>query len=258
MELTALIVDDEEHARENLRMLLEDFCPQIKVLATAGGVTEAREKIARLSPQVVFLDIRMPSGAEGFQLLDEIPERKFMVVFVTAFKDYAVRAFNANAIHYILKPIDIEELQTAVAKLVENHEMIEEEPEQFTAYLETLENLTSSLKQDTHSQKIAISHTKGFRIVDVDDIVRLEADGNCTRLFFNNGEKYLDTRTMKVYEEILDPKRFFRVHKSHIIHLHQLREYLHEDGHIAIMKNGEKVPVARNRLSNFVEAIKNL
>lgn len=258
MQLKALIVDDELHARENLRMLLDEFCNDVQVLDTAGGVVEARKKIEELSPDVVFLDIRMPSGAEGFQLLEDIPERKFMVVFVTAFKDYAIKAFNANAIHYILKPVDIEELIAAVEKLKENHAQLNAEPEQFNNYLQTLENLTDSLQRNGQSSKITISHAKGLRIIDIKTIERLEADGNCTRIFFTNGEKYLDTRTLKVYEEMLSDASFFRVHKSHIIHLEELKEYLHEEGHEAVMKSGARVPVARNRLANFIAVVRSL
>ena len=107
MKLKAIVVDDEELARKNLGMLLEEYCPTVEVIGSAGNVTEAKEVIERMKPDVVFLDIRMPSGSEGFDLLDEIENRDFLVVFVTAFKDYALRAFQANAIHYVLKPIDI-------------------------------------------------------------------------------------------------------------------------------------------------------
>ena len=120
MKLNALIVDDEELARKNLQMLLEEYCEDVEVIGQAGTIKDAKEKIETLKPDVVFLDIRMPSGSEGFDLLESIEERNFMVVFVTAFKDYALRAFNANAIHYVLKPVDIEDLQQAVEKVKES------------------------------------------------------------------------------------------------------------------------------------------
>ena len=107
MKLKTLIVDDELPARENLKLLLHEHCPDIDVVGTADGVTSALKLITELKPEVLFLDIRMPSGAEGFDLLSKIPEKNFQVVFVSAYKDYALRAFHVNAIHYILKPIDI-------------------------------------------------------------------------------------------------------------------------------------------------------
>ena len=115
--MRTLIVDDEELARENLQMLIEEHCPSLEIIGQAETVTEAKDKINTLNPAVVFLDIRMPSGEEGFELLKQIPEKKFLVVFVTAFKEFAVRAFKANAIHYLLKPIDIAKITIAIAKL---------------------------------------------------------------------------------------------------------------------------------------------
>ena len=118
MKLSGIIVDDELPARENLRILIEDYCPEINIIGTAGSVAEAQALIGEKSPEVVFLDIRMPAGMEGFDLLASLPEINFQVIFVTAFKEFAVQAFNANAIHYILKPIDIVELKKAVNKLL--------------------------------------------------------------------------------------------------------------------------------------------
>ena len=120
MSLKAIIVDDEELARKNLAMLLEEYCPQVEIIGDADNIVTAEEKITSLQPDVVFLDIRMPSGAEGFELLEKIENRNFLVVFVTAFKDYALRAFNANAIHYVLKPIDVDDLTQAMEKVLES------------------------------------------------------------------------------------------------------------------------------------------
>src|SRR5690554_7632415 len=106
MELRAIIVDDEDLARKNLAIMLENYCPEIDVIGEAGDIDEAESIIKSAQPDVVFLDIRMPSGSEGFDLLERLENRNFLVVFVTAFKDYAIRAFQTNAVHYILKPID--------------------------------------------------------------------------------------------------------------------------------------------------------
>ena len=122
--LRAVLVDDERLARENLELLLEEFCPEVHVVGKAAGVEEGLAVISETSPDVLFLDIRMPSGAEGFDLLARLPSRNFQVVFVTAFKDYAIRALNASAVHYVLGPIDIEDLQYAVRKLVDVHQAL--------------------------------------------------------------------------------------------------------------------------------------
>lgn len=256
MKLRALVVDDEEFARKNLIMLLDEFCPEIEVIGEASRKDQAKAIIESSKPDVVFLDIRMPSGAEGFELLDEIEEKDFLVVFVTAFKDYAIRAFNASAVYYLLKPIDIEELQQSVSRLVDTKKIYSENPENFDTYYSSLKNLSDSLLRNKPNSRIAISHTKGLKIVDDDTILHLEASGNCTTIYFKDGTRYLDTRTLKTYESLLDPVKFSRVHKSHIINLTTLTEYLNEDGHFAVLKGGLRIPVARNRVTEFVKMLK--
>lgn len=258
MKLKAIIVDDEELARKNLAMLLQDYCPEVEVISDAGNVTEAKEKIESLDPDVVFLDIRMPSGSEGFELLESIENRNFLVIFVTAFKDYALRAFQANAIHYVLKPIDIEDLKDAVERISEARTTFKENPDNFETYFESIKNLSSSMESEGYGNKVAISHTKGIKLIHIDDIIYLEASGNCTVLYFSDGTRYLDTRTLKIYEGILNPNIFYRIHKSHIINMDYLKEYLNEDGHFAVLKNGKLLSVARNRVSTFVKTLKAL
>lgn len=255
MKVTAIIVDDEMPARENLSMLLEEFCPQVEVLAKAGNITDAREKILTLQPQLVFLDIRMPSATEGFDLLDSIPDKNFLVIFVTAFKDYAIRAFNANAVYYVLKPVDIDELKLAVAKSIEK---LGQGDKNISAYYETIRELSASIKGQKYSSRITIHHSKGIKIVNDADVVYLEADGNCTQLFFVDGSKYLDTRTLAVYEQLLNPRQFFRIHKSHIINMNFLTEYMHDDGNHVLLKNGTKLAVARNRVPDFLKKLREL
>lgn len=256
MKLRALVVDDEEFARKNLTMMLEEHCPQIEVIGQASRKEQAKAIIESSQPDVVFLDIRMPSGAEGFELLDEIEKKDFLVVFVTAFKDYAIRAFNASAVYYLLKPIDVEELQVAVDRLVETRKSYNDDPNNYSTYFASLRDLSNNLLQNKVSSRIAISHTKGLKLVEDDTITHLEASGNCTTIYFKDGTRYLDTRTLKTYESILNPLKFCRVHKSHIINLDILKEYVNEDGHFAILQGGIRVPVARNRVTEFVKMLK--
>jgi two-component system, LytTR family, response regulator len=256
MKLRALVVDDEEFARKNLTMMIEEFCPEIEVIGQASRKEQAKAIIESSNPDVVFLDIRMPSGAEGFELLDEIQNKNFLVVFVTAFKDYAIRAFNASAVYYLLKPIDVDELKLAVNKLIETKTTYQEDPDNYSTYFDSLKELSHNLLNNKPTNRIAISHTKGLKLVDDDTITHLEASGNCTTIYFKDGSRYLDTRTLKTYENILDPKKFSRVHKSHIINLDIMREYINDDGHFAILEGGIRVPVARNRVSEFVRMLK--
>ena len=258
MKLRAIVVDDEDLARKNLIMLLEEYCPDIEVIGEASRKSQAKAIIESSQPDVVFLDIRMPSGAEGFELLDELEEKNFLVVFVTAFKDYALRAFNASAVYYVLKPIDIEELQIAVDKLKEAKQNFSAHPDNYNVYYNSLRDLSQALLKNKPSNRITISHTKGMKIVEDETISHLEASGNCTLLYFTDGTRYLDTRTLKTYENMLDPSRFIRIHKSHIINLDRLTEYITEDGHFAVLKGGVRIPVARNRVTEFVKLIKHL
>jgi two-component system LytT family response regulator len=253
MKLRTLIVDDEAPARENLKLLLAEHCPEIEVIGSADSVEASQQAIKQLSPQVIFLDICMPSGTEGFDLLDSLPEKNFQVVFVTAFKDYALKAFHANAIHYILKPIDIDDLKVAVKKLVSNQELFRNNNENLDIYMRSLENLTKSMNPALPSQRITINHAKGFKIVDPADIIYLEGEGNYTKIYFSDGTQYVDTRSLGIYEDILDPQKFFRIHKSHIVNILFVSEFLNSDGAFVVMKNGTRLAISRLRLAGFLE-----
>lgn len=255
--LRAIIVDDEELARENLRLLLKEYCGQIDVIDTASNIVEAYDVILEKKPQVVFLDIRMPSGIEGFDLLQKFEKRDFQVVFVTAFKDYAIQAFNANAIHYILKPIDIDDLINATKKLVEYQESFFEDNANKVRYQASLDHLSNEIIDDKKTERITLYHAKGFKIIDTKNILRLEAQGNYTTFYFVDGSKYLDSKTLKINEEVL-PTSFLRIHKSHLINLDYLSEYSSVDGYFAIMSDGKSVPVSRSRLSEFITKVKSL
>jgi len=257
VKLKALIVDDEPLARENMAMLLADHCPEVEVVGMAEGVAEARNKIKDLQPQVVFLDIRMPSGAEGFDLLEQFSDHPFLVVFVTAFKDYAIKAFNANAVHYILKPIDIDDLKSAVTKLVQqakDHRLnrgLEQD------YAQRLDALANELKQmgSPKAKRIAIHHSKGIRLVSENEIVFVQAEGNCSFIQLSDQSRILDTQTLKVYEELLNPLQFLRVHRSYLINLEMVKEFLRFPSPVIVMRGGHHIPVSRQRLSDFVSAI---
>lgn len=257
-KITAIIVDDEELARENLKMLLDEFCPEVKVIGTGKNVEEARQLIEEKKPEAVFLDIRMPSGEEGLELLDDVKSYNFQIVFVTAFKEHAIKAFNINSIHYILKPIDIDDLKEAVAKLMNYKELFSQDSSNLENYIQSIKNFSENIHYQNESNKITVSHAKGIKIIEDNNILYLEGDGNCTNIHFVDGTSFFDTRTLKVYDEILNDKKFFRIHKKYIINLSHLTDYLHEDGYSARMKTGVMLPVARARVSEFIKIIKAL
>ncbi|NND78157.1 MAG: response regulator transcription factor [Flavobacteriales bacterium] len=254
-KISAVIIDDEAPARENLRMMLGSFCPEVDVIGTAGSISEAFEVITRLQPDVIFLDIRMPSGSEGFDLLEMFDHKTFQVIFVTAFKEYAIEAFKANAIHYLLKPIDIEDLQNAVKQLVETNDSWEKDKSLVKENTEKLNALSRQL--GSQSGRLRINHMKGIKLFDTKNIVFLEAKGNCTEIRFLDGTRYLDTRTLKVYEDLLE-ESFYRIHKSHIINMSHLKEYVSDQGHFAVMKTGERLPISKLRLKEFLEDLRSI
>lgn len=256
MELRTIIIDDEELARKNLAIMLENNCPEIDIIGEASNIDDAEKIIKFAKPDVIFLDIRMPSGSEGFDLLDRLEERNFLVVFVTAFKDYAIKAFQTNAVHYILKPIDEDDLRTAVDKLIATKETFTKHPENYDNYFSALQNLADRLVRNKTSNRIAISHTKGVKIIEDDNIAYIEASGNCSMIYFKDKTRYLDTRTLKIYEGILNPDKFYRIHKSYIINMDMIKEYVSEDGYSVLLKNDILLPVARNRVSAFLKTIK--
>lgn len=256
MKLRAIIVDDEVHARENLKFLLQNYCPEIEVVGMAGTEETAKESVTELKPQVIFLDICMPSGTEGFDFLESLPDKKFQVVFVTAFKDYAIRALNANAIHYLLKPVDVDDLKAAVKKLISTNQLFSENQEQLFNYVKSLENLSKAMLPSVGVPRITINHAKGFKIVDPSDFMYLEGEGNYTSIIFVDGSKYVDTKSIGVYEDILDPKIFFRIHKSHIVNILYVKEFLKDDGHFIVMKNDTRLAISRLRVPQFLEFFK--
>ena len=257
-KITAIIIDDEELARENLKMLLNEFCPEVEVIGMGENVEEARVLIKQKQPEAVFLDIRMPSGEEGLELLEDVKTNNFQIVFVTAFKEHAVRAFNINSIHYMLKPIDIDDLKDAVRKLLNYKELFSQDSSNLASYLESIKNFSENIHYQNESNKITISHARGIKIVEDSTILYLEGDGNCTNIHYVDGSSFFDTRTLKVYEEILNENKFYRIHKKYIINLAHLTDYLHEDGYFAKMKTTTMLPVARARVAEFIKTIKAL
>ncbi len=247
--IKTIIIDDEENARNNLKLMLEEFCPTINVLAEAGSAEEARKLIAEYSPDLLFLDINMPNE-DGFELLDSIDNKNFSVIFVTAHNQFALKALKAGAIDYIEKPIDIEDLQTSVGKI-----RVSEKSNNVDFNM--IRELLHEYKNDSKSDIIAIPTLSGYEIIKVEDIVHLEADESYTKIFLSDGKKCTSSMTIAKYEKVLDENIFYRVHKSHIINTrHHLKEFNRHEGNVAIMDNGKAIPVARRKLSGFVNKIK--
>ena len=246
--ITALIVEDEKQSRQLLNTLLDKYCPDIEVLATAANVKEAAEAIEKHQPNLVFLDITMPDGT-GFDLLEKISPIKFDIIFTTATDKYAIKAIKYSALDYLLKPIDIEELKDAVNKLLQKE-----------SNLSTVENIThllQNLKQSNDSyQKITLPIGSTYEIIFVKDIIRCEAEGSYTMFHLANGKKFLVTSGLAQYEELLPTKDFMRIHRHHLINLNHVVRYLKTDSGIAVMSDGTNIEVSRRKNTEFLEAIK--
>jgi two-component system, LytTR family, response regulator len=253
-KLIALIIDDEEFARENLRMLIEEFCSEVEVAGAASSAQEARKLLDEVTPDIVFLDIMMP-GEDGFMFLQSLSNRNFQVVFTTAFREYALKAIKESAIDYLEKPIDIDELQAAIEKvrnLVDQKKTTRISDDRLNKILENIA-LTNTV------EKTVIPTKDGMAVVKNTEIIHLEAFENYTTLYLLGGKRYVSSKSIKAFEDKLDPRMFFRTHKSHIINIaHHLKEFNRTDGNIAILSDGTQVPVARRKLQEFLDKLSNL
>lgn len=247
----AIIIDDETKARENLSILLKDYCPNVNVVASVGNINGAVEEIQAQSPDCVFLDIKM-KGELGFDLFEKLEEINFKVVFTTAFDEYALKALKLNAIDYLLKPIDIEELKEAVEK-------VEESIKDGGGIIgkENIQNLLRGLTGERSLEKIAIPTVEGLKFINIKDIIRCESDENYTMFFFTDGDKKLVSKTIKFYDELLSPYNFFRTHRSHLVNLNHVKEYYRGDGGSVLMSDGSEVLVARRKKEAFLQNFNN-
>lgn len=247
MALRALIVDDEADARENLRMMLEEYCPEVQVVGQAGSAPEARDRINGLQPNALFLDIKMP-GEDGFQLLASVAELDLPVVFTTAYDEYALKAFKQNALAYLEKPIDAEELQRAVKKL---HRQTDEiGSDQPSAIAALMKDPASPL-----SSRLAVPGREGLVLLKHEEILYLEANDSYTTIHLKDGKRSVSSKHIRVFENNLDPKTFFRVHKSYIINLGHLKAFNRAEGNMAVLDTGAQIPVSRRRLPDFLALI---
>lgn len=241
--IRAIIIDDEPKNRKVLRTLLTDFCPEVAITGEAASAEEAMQLISESTPDLLFLDIEMPYG-NAFDLLDQLMPVKFEVVFITAFDEYTLKAFRYSALDYLLKPVDIEELKTAVKRASEKINL-KNINKQLTNLLQNIQPARAA------SPRIALPTQEGFIFQSTQDIIRFEAKGNYTYVFTNEG-KHISSRTIRQYEEMLPEKLFFRIHNSHIINLNYVKKYNKGRGGHVIMSDGSVLEVATRRKDAFL------
>jgi len=241
--LRALIIDDEEQSRNTLANYLARYCHEVELAGEATGVVDGLVKIHYLKPELVFLDIEMPDGS-GFDLLEKLEEVNFGIIFVTAFDHYALKAFRFSALDYLLKPVDPEMLVEAVTRATEIQQ---------TQFLPKQLQLVRENKNGF--EKIAVPVFEGMLFITIREIVRCQAERNYSVFHMRNGEKVMVSKTLKEYDELLTPLRFYRVHHSHLINLACVKKFIRTEGGSVLMDDGFEVGIARRRKEGFLEAL---
>jgi two-component system, LytTR family, response regulator len=251
----AIIIDDEYHIREAMRILLDQNCPDIKLCGIAASAEEGRALLHNNAIDLIFLDISMPRE-DGFDFLNSISAADYAVIFVTAFQEFALKALKANAVDYILKPVNSNELKEAVEKAIEYLEMRKSNSNAMLVYNDSISNLTEQIKtQKPCVEKITVPEQFGFRIVKVTEIMYLQADSNYTILHFSGLNKIVATRSLSDFEKILDGPDFFRIHKSTLINLRFLNAYSSYQGNFAELTDGTQLSISRRKVQEFKEAV---
>lgn len=250
MKLQAIIVDDEEYSRKSLFFLIQENCPNVHVSYIAKSAQDAREFIATNKTDLAFLDIAMPRET-GFDLLPALQKQNIMVIFTTAYDQYALKALKSNAVDYLLKPIDISELKESVEKALKWAGLLNAQTS--TKYAQESDE---SLKAVESKSKITLPHTHGYHVIDLDEIMYVEADSNYSIFHLRKGDKIVISKPLKEFELYLEEGNFMRIHKSVIINFRFVTEYSSKNGTQVILKNGVTLPVSRRRSNEFQEKSK--
>lgn len=252
----AIIIDDERNVREALTVLLAEHCPQVRLCGSAPSAAVGRELLQISAIDIIFLDISMPKE-DGFDFLRSIPKENYGIIFVTAFEEFALNAIKANAIDYLLKPVNPAELQEAVAKAIRYHELRLMKADVRIVYSRSLETLQTQLTEEVpHIESITISDQFGYKIVKVSDLMYLEADSSYTILHFSGLEKIVATRSLSEFEKLLQDHSFFRIHKSIMVNMNYVKVFSTQDGTYAELTDGTRLSVSRRKASEFREALK--
>ena len=248
--IKAIIVDDELGARESLSKMIEKNCKQIEVVAKVDSMLSAFEAITNKEPDLVFLDIEMPNG-NAFDLLEKFKNINFNIIFTTAYDHYAIKAIKFSAIDYILKPIDPEELISAVKRF-------EEYRGQKTTLDKQFKTLLSNVRPENKLKKVGIPDGDGLIFINLSDIIRCDSDGNYTFFILTTGKKIIASRTLGEYEQMFADDNFFRVHRSHLINLEHVKKYIKGEGGYVVMSDNSQVEVSRRNKTDFLEKLSHL
>lgn len=237
--IKAILIDDEVHCLDTLSILLKEYCPDVQIIEQCHSGKEGLLSIKKTKPDLLFLDIEMP-GMNGFEMLEQLTDISFAIIFTTSYDQYAIKAIRFSALDYLLKPIEPKELITAVRKVIDQR------------HLPMVEQFQMLLKQIQHKDhqfyKIAVPTAEGFELIPADQVVRCEADDNYTHFFLKNKTKITACRTLKeVEEQVHDFSFFVRVHHSHVVNLNEVTKYIRGEGGYLVMSDNSSVNVSRSR-----------
>ena len=243
--IKAVIVDDEPKAIQSLSWELTNFSKEIEIIKTFSDPNIAIEYLDLNSPDCLFLDIQMPT-MDGFQFLDKLTNKDFPVVITTAYNNYAIKALKHEAIDYLLKPVDSDDLQETIKKIKKHNLRLMNS----SKIEEALISFNSKLEQ----KKVTLSTDGKLIFLNVDDILFVESDGNYSTVFMTDKQKIVLTKKLKEVNTMLPDNYFFRIHNSYIINLNKIKEFIKNEGYV-IMQSNHKIPVARQRKSDFLEKL---
>lgn len=248
MKLKVLLADDEKNVREAVTGILNLYCDDVEIVGEAASAAAAIKAIANLSPDVVLLDINLKDGT-GFDVIQHFKSPKFRIIFITAYQEYAIQAFRFSALDYILKPVEPDLLVNALKKAKEAVDQ-----QMATVTLETFIHNMGHLSKGP--KKIVLNTQDTIHVVNVHDIVRLEADGNYTRFFVLNQQKpILVSRSLIDYDDMLSPFGFMRSHHSHLINLTQVDRFEKKEGGKLVMKDGSQALVSVRKKDELLAAL---
>ena len=243
--LRTVLIDDDESNLSALSEKLAKHCPQVEIIARCDNGQDGINVIEGMQPDVVFLDIEMPV-MNGFVMLQQLGYRNFEIIFVTAYDHYAIKAIRYSALDYLVKPVEIEELKAAVLKAEANRKN-QSSHSQIDLLLEHLHK-----KQP---RRITIPTSDGLQFINLEDIMYLEASNNYTNIHLSTLQKFLVSRTLKDFEDMLPPETFLRIHHSNIINKFYVERYIRGDGGQVVMRNGILLDVSKRKKSEFLQAI---
>lgn len=246
--MKAVIIDDEKRTRELIAKMIESFNLGIETFPVGENVESGLQAIEKIQPDFVFLDIQMPDGT-GFDLLRKIKHKNFEVIFITAHEEFAIQAIKFSALDYILKPVDSEELKSCIERAIEARHQ-KKEDSQFEALNQNI--------QSNQKRRLVLKTQESVHVVDLDKIIRCEADRNYTSFFLSEGKKILVSRTLKDYETLLTGHNFLRVQQSHLVNLDFVDRYDKGNGGSVVMKDGSEVPLSPAKREIFFKILENL